>query len=528
MLKVLLADDEMLVRVGIKSSIAWSDYGFELVGEASNGLDAWRLIEETEPDILITDIQMPKLDGLGLLAKIKESGRDIRTIILTCHSDFDYAKQAIHYGVKDYVLKLSMTPDELLAILLELKDELSQRPAAASRPAAHVNSAELRQLFLYKLQSGALDGREALAEQLEALALPLVLDRLVAMRLILETHAAAPAEKGLPLATENLCCNLLEEWLRKSRNGALFSLDKAEFFLLINSPADLEQSAAEIQGLLKKYLNLSVSIGISAPHGPDDAHLLWEEAEAALERRFFTGGGACTCYQACAHLLSSLPPVYDYDTERNLAELLSRADRAQVETLLFPLLSSICASSGTKRRCMDRLDEVLATFSHTAKRFGGTRQEFCREYHCQWEEELHALEFSSAIIPWFAKLIPDFCDYLTRCRNRQYRSEIVLIQDYIKQHYSEKITLDFAASYVFMSPSHFSKLFKKSTGKNFVDYLSEIRIEKAKRLLLESTLLIYQISEQVGYTSFNYFTKVFKKYTGLTPEEYRQTGTGRT
>lgn len=288
---------------------------------------------------------MPKLDGLGLLAKIKESGRDIRTIILTCHSDFDYAKQAIHYGVKDYVLKLSMTPDELLAILLELKDELSQRPSAESSPAAHVNSAELRQLFLYKLQSGALDGREALAEQLEALALPLVSERLVAMRLMLETPAAAPAEKGLPLATENLCCNLLEEWLRKNRNGALFSLDKAEFFLLINSPAELEQSAAEIQGLLKKYLNLSVSIGISAPHGPDDAHLLWEEAEAALERRFFTSGGVCTCYQACAHLLSSLPPVYDYDTERNLTELLSRADRAQVETLLFPLLSSICASS---------------------------------------------------------------------------------------------------------------------------------------------------------------------------------------
>ncbi len=527
MIKVLLADDEILVRVGIKSSIAWNEYGFELVGEASNGLEAWDLIEQTEPDILITDIQMPKLDGMGLLARIKESGRDISTIILTCHSDFEYAKQAIRFGVRDYVLKLSTTPDELLSILLELRTELLAKAPTAPTHNALINQRELRRLFAHRLQMGHLSAPGALREQIRELSLALQPHDLLAIRLHVDKPSTVPPQDSTPscaLSTPELCSNILEEWVRKNKNSELFSLEDGDFLILMNPPTDIRQIAPDLQYLFNKYLNLSVSIGISDVHMETEGQKAYEEATEALKQRFFNGSGRSSFYAESLCRTGEVA-TYGYSVENELLEQLSRMDVSQVEALLFPLITEICSVSITKEQCMERLSEVLSTFFQAAKRFGGTRQEFCQEYELS-TDSLHELEFSSEVIPWFAELIPHFFDYLTRCRNRQYRSEILLIQDYIRQHYREKITLDFAAAYVFMSPSHFCKLFKKSTGKNFVDYLSEVRIEKAKRLLLESNLLIYQISEQVGYTNFNYFTKVFKKYTGITPEEYRQIGGG--
>lgn len=523
MLKVLIADDEMLVRIGLKTSIPWGEeYGFELVGEAVNGQDAWQKIQQTEPDILITDIQMPKMDGLELLRLIQESGRDIRSIILTCHSDFDYAREAIHFGVEDYVLKLTTMPDELLSILLKIKNDLL-RTGRATGGSMTVPKAERNIIFLDKLKSGEFTSPGALRAGIRALDLQLDADGIFSLRLESDRPASVITQEvagGLPINT--LCANLLEEWLQKNKNGELFTPDGSGFLLLLNGTREKIQTAVKsLQQLLLQYLNLPFSIGISGPCGKSTLQQICDECAFALEQKFFHGENSILFFSDFSVSAKS-SDTYSYHVETEILESLSRLDTVQVEQLLFPLAAEICQTAGSRQRCMERLDEILSTFSRAAKLYGGGRSQFCAEQGEDWYTGLHGLTFSREVIPWFGSLIPPFCEYLRRCKNQQCRSEVLLIQDYIREHYSEKITLEFAASYVFMSPAHFSKLFKRNTGKNFVDYLGEFRIEKAKRLLLESSLLIYQISEQTGYTSFNYFTKVFKKYTGVTPEEYRQ------
>lgn len=524
MLKVLIADDEMLVRIGLKTAIPWGEeYGFELVGEAINGRDAWEKIQQTEPDILITDIQMPKMDGLELLRLIQESGRDIRTIILTCHSDFEYAREAIRFGVKDYVLKLTTMPDELLSILLDIKKDLLKKDQA-HKDTASISKAERKAVFLNRLTSGVLSTQEALRSEAETMGLLLKPDNIFALRIEPEPSFVTTSEAETSMSTHTLCVNLLNEWLYKNKRGELFCPDEDGFLLLLNSePNELDTIIISLRQLLLQYLNLSVSIGVSGPCDASNIQQACHECVLAMEQRFFYGTGS-TVFYSDVPIPTDSCNAYSYRAENSILEGLSRLDSLQVEQTLFPLVAEICKSTLNRRLCMERLDEILGTFSRAAKLYGGSRHQFSKEWGADWYADLHTLTFAEDVIPWFGRLIPSFCEYLRRCKNQQCRSEIALIQDYIHEHYGEKITLEFAASYVFMSPAHFSKLFKKSTGKNFVDYLAEYRIEKAKQLLVGSALMIYQISEQVGYSNFNYFSKVFKRYTGMTPKDYRETG----
>lgn len=153
MTKVLIVDDEVLVRVGIKSSIAWQEYGFELVGEASNGIDALEIIREQNPDILITDIKMPKMDDIELLKELEKAGSPIQSVVLSFYNEFEYVREAMKHGAKDYILKLSMEPKELLEILLKIKENLmmnSQKPVSVGQELS-VNLEELKNQFFHKL-----------------------------------------------------------------------------------------------------------------------------------------------------------------------------------------------------------------------------------------------------------------------------------------------------------------------------------------------------------------------------------------
>ena len=149
MLKILIADDEPLVRAGIKSVIPWQQHGFEVIGEAENGLEAYNKIISLKPDILITDIKMPQMDGIELLKKIKKDKIHIQSIILSCFDEFDMVREAMKYGAHDYILKLSIDPEKLLEVLNEIKQTLATKDSPLSSN-VNVNQDDLKYLFVNK------------------------------------------------------------------------------------------------------------------------------------------------------------------------------------------------------------------------------------------------------------------------------------------------------------------------------------------------------------------------------------------
>lgn len=149
MIKVLIADDETLVRAGIKAVLPWEEHGFVVIGEAWNGEDAYRKIVTLKPDILITDIKMPQMDGISLLKKLKEENLPIKTIILSCFDDFDLVREGMKYGATDYILKLSIEPGQLLSVLDEIKRDLL---AAKAQPDDFIiHNEDLKYLFIKSL-----------------------------------------------------------------------------------------------------------------------------------------------------------------------------------------------------------------------------------------------------------------------------------------------------------------------------------------------------------------------------------------
>ena len=149
MLKILIADDEPLVRAGIKSVIPWQQHGFEVIGEAENGLEAYNKIISLKPDILITDIKMPQMDGIELLKKIKKDKIHIQSIILSCFDEFDMVREAMKYGAKDYILKLSIEPQKILDVLDEIKQNMAVDEPQSDQIV--LDDSDIKYLFIRKL-----------------------------------------------------------------------------------------------------------------------------------------------------------------------------------------------------------------------------------------------------------------------------------------------------------------------------------------------------------------------------------------
>lgn len=175
MIKILITDDEPLVRAGIKSVIPWNKYGFEVIGEAWNGEDAYQKILELKPDILITDIKMPKMDGIALLKRLKIEHIPIQSLVLSCFDEFELVREAMKYGAHDYILKLSIDPEKLLEVLNEIKQTLATKDSPLSSN-VNVNQDDLKYLFVNKLSKQGFSSSEQVNNVIHNISLSIQLE----------------------------------------------------------------------------------------------------------------------------------------------------------------------------------------------------------------------------------------------------------------------------------------------------------------------------------------------------------------
>lgn len=515
MIKILIAEDESLVRAGIKSLIHWEKHGYEIIEEAQNGEEAYEKILHFKPDILITDIKMPKMDGIMLLKKLKENGICIATIILSCYDEFDLVREAMKYGARDYLLKLSISAESLLSVLNEIKNDLKSFNAETNTTI--VNIQDLKYLFVQKLANEQFHSEVEIRNIIYNLKLNCDLTDYDLIRFSLSPNNIVCCLDTETEQTNLLINNILDQICKRQSFSELIFFEN--HYLIIHKGANLKNLYSQISAAMREYLNASVYFGISTVlYNYKDFSRGIEESKVALECSIFYQSLQQIFFDKISH---EHIPSFSQEEDDLLFSTLLRGDFPASFSICQKLMNKVTNAYYSKSECLFYFSEILSIYARVARKLEFSIYSILKNDYNIFELLQEQTTYSSCI-ELLKRFTEEFISAIEKKKATGVRKEILQIKNYVEQHYSEEIDLNAISELLNMCPSHISNLFKKETGINFSSYLTEVRMESAKHLLQNSDTLIYEIAEATGYSNSGYFGKVFKKYFGITPEEYKK------
>lgn len=534
MIRVLIVDDEPLMRIGIKSSIDWVSNGFDLVGEASNGKQALELINYANPDIVITDIKMPVMDGIELIKDINLNHPGIFSIVLSCHDDFKYVREAMKYGAIDYFIKTDLDPEGILQILNSLKDRIdkSNEKNVHETRDKRLNGEYLTFLkdnFIKDIIGGLLISERETIEKLKLCSLGVLEEKYVTMLIEIDNFSEVKEkyfekdEKLLQFSIKNM----LEELYGKNQGFNIFILDSREYFVSWSLHPDemgrrmeekAKEAAAKIIRIIKDYLNVSVSIGISNSHRTIfEVKEAYTECRKALEYKFIKGRG-CIVYYSDIRLIQEqiIPEIIDEQFKNTLKFAVKSFDMPAINKLLSDLRESILNKNELQKGNL-----VKKWYLNLIELFKAFLIEEDIDVFDKANPYQSVLEAED--IFQVHSLTEKYCilciEKALKGKEDKSHSYITKTLDYINNHYDSDISLQSVADKAGLNPSYFSRAFSKETGESFIDYLTKVRIEKSKQLLLKGFKAV-EVAEKVGYPNYTYFSKLFKKMVGVNPSEF--------
>lgn len=502
--RVLIVDDEYLVRLGLRTSFHWALHGFEIVGEASNGEEAIRVFEKTDPDILLTDIKMPVMDGIRLIEILKARKPELYVVILSNHDDFAYARRAIQLGASQYILKSELQEKTILSALKQASHSIDSEPERRRR------GGRLEQCIRKSLLNGSSHAPEIPSDALEQLEMG---DYAV---LSCRCNTAALPEET-QVSFHKACLSMLEETVAPAHIISAEDESMLRILLLCRAdgcarPDSLKEHIQLLISNLRQYYDIEFRTGISSIRGAGELQRLIVEAHAALDMCFF-GSANCCCWTdiqpAPANIHVNYRQIIKHIEARDWASL-----KREIESI-FRQLQSACNMHAAKSCYID----LLSLARQTAYANPALGEAFIREKKIEYQTYQsfdHIDEMKVYVDDIFRSMLN-----LLSGRGKRYSSIVTRCINYIQNNYSRTISLSEAAEDACVSKSYLSILFKQETGINFSKYLMDYRIERAKQLLSQSSMRIYEIAEQVGFPNPYYFSKVFKEYTGKSCKEYR-------
>jgi two-component system, response regulator YesN len=524
MIKVLVAEDEMFVRIGLINAINWERYGMQVVGDVADGKEAWEFYQREKPDLVITDLKMPAMDGLQLIERIRVVDKAIPVIILTCVEEFSMVHKALRLGVTDYIMKLTMSPEDMETVLEKVGKELGPRlHAPVSGPTGNKSSVStLIRDYLF-LQLYSVSELERLIGQVN----PSFTGRRLLLLAAEVDHYERlmerfKDEKG-ELVRKSLI-NVLQEVLNNHKRGLVIDEDARRYLFVF--PYDdnaayngILQSvtgiASQIQKVMGTYFDVTVTFGVSSVRdGYRHLAAQYREAKDCLAYKYVLGTGRLIASNAVSEsvavdrarvlfdrLLEAIDDFPLYVPRKKMREKVQHVLEAgnacvpaEVQQLLLQLIQLPVLFCQPEEPGAGKV----------VSRFLG-RLERCETL----EESLHAfISHMNEILRLIAARKP-------------YSKEVQELIAYIDTQYVRDITVGELASIIHLSPNYISSLFKKETGLGIIDYLNQVRVEMAGELLMDTPLKSYEIAEKVGFSDHSYFSRVFKRWKGCTPREYR-------
>ncbi len=521
MIKVLLVDDEAIVRRGIKETINWEELGFEIVAEAVSGEDALQKYFDLKPNIIITDICMNSMDGLNLIKTIRGFDQEIEFVILSGYNYFEYAKKAISYGVNSYLLK-PVDNNDLIDTMLSIKDKLDNKRNTKNSGADLCKDAHYNQCLVDILYT--FDSREKIQDKLSGLmgSIPngkylisnIKIDNSMSMNDIETNHFGKILNE----------CVAHYVGLESRQIIKLFLSNINIVLIVFENDADKLNADNLLNGIKTRFFELTsktVTIGVSAV--ADKIDMLpeaYKQSEAALKYKIVSGRNKIYFYKDSNAVEQAYVPVFTHGEIEDFGRLiLSRnadASFSMLETFFEKASKSPSVDINEFKGIVIEL--VSTIFRKGIRSQEGIRAIFKRDI--QPVSEIYQLETFPDIYRWFKTFLKEFFDNYQFGEIYTYNPVIRNVLLYIMDHYAEKCTIKEVAEHFFISEGHLMRLFRAETGKTFNEYLTEYRINKAIALLETNRYKIYEVARMVGYTDCRYFSKVFKRLTGRNPKVY--------
>ncbi|MEA4998413.1 MAG: response regulator [Candidatus Limiplasma sp.] len=526
MYKVFLTDDEIVVREGIRSNFPWEQTDFVLAGEAPDGEIALSMLQDIKPDILITDIRMPFMDGLELCRVVSATMPWIYIVILSGHDDFAYAREAISLGVKEYLLK-PVSGQELLKVLERIaenirEDKRRQAYLRTYRDQLQYSAQLLKQRLVGDLIAGV---REAnLMERARALQMSLVAGRYLIM---VVDMSVAPLGVEESRAAEAVLCRLAES----SGGTVCIGSVQGRFVALVmgDDDSDIEERtyglAQSIRFEVERNTELKPLIAIGTtvrsleaiPHSYKDACDLLRslrEAETENQDRRIVGMLDIAPKDSVTLANVKVPPIF---------EKLLNASQNEIDGILAAYLDSIGHSAAQSKLMINYIFvDIVLSASRIIRDAGGDPQEIIPS---AFEPEGQGA--TAATLEEAMAMARELLARAIRFRDEQgsvrYGMVIRKAKSLIEEQYANPdLTLKDVASHVALSNNHFCTIFSQETGETFTEYLTSVRMNKAKELLRDRQMRTSDVAFQVGYNDPHYFSYLFKKHAGTSPREYRK------
>ncbi|UJF34996.1 response regulator transcription factor [Paenibacillus hexagrammi] len=514
MYKVLLVDDERMILEGISSIVDWSSAGTELMGTARNGVEAYAFVCEHPPDIIISDIRMPGMNGLELVAKVKETHPQIRLMMLSGFDEFEYAKKAMQYGVKHYLLK-PCNENTIVSALQEIVSELKQEESkevfiqtmkeSLQKVLPHVKAQFLKEFVMNK-SYGARDWEYY--SQLFGLQLN---GKKVRFILI---HLDGTFEYEHLFAVKNIAEDLLHEPLLSSTVGdqVLIVIEDAVHAEL------LHQQVRDIRKVFKQYYKMDATVAISEAGDIDESRRLYLQALDCLGHRFYLGEAGLITVRDVPEASEQRYERFVYDEDKILLHIRAgnwNEAKAELDLFFEQLVSSRMDIQTTK-------SYVLQAFISMARLCSEERM---NEYMSQTVRfvQMETLQHCMTMLKEIAMEITD----MNYERNRTKYSVIIqkVIEIVNEQLGNPELSLTWVAhQMLYMNSDYLGKLFKKETGEKFSNYVVTLRVHKAMDVIkTQDDVKIFELAEQLGFgDNPQYFSQVFKKIAGCAPTEYKK------
>lgn len=531
--RIILVDDEEEVRKSIIKKINWEDAGFSVVGDAENGEDALEKIENLEPDVVLTDIKMPYMDGLTLTEKIRQKYPSMKVLIFSGFDDFEYAKRAIKLNVTEYILK-PVNVEELTLILKRIKhnldEEIEQKRNVNLLRESYRNSLPIiREHFLNDMIQGNVLP-DVVEEKMTEYNLPVTGARkwvVAAISMETEVHMEQKTlslheeQELIPISVKQLVREKLREYCR-------FVLFQASSELIVLAAIDMANSQTGLIDVLgdicketKRILEVPITIGIG--HSCTELQFISHSYHSALNALGYKAiiGSGSTIYINDVEPIHDGKLLFDSKEESELIAAIKFGPKEKIGEVVQGIIGKMDEAKVHVRQyqvyCLSVMNCIIR---------------LTQQYDLDIPETLSAegsfLDLSKTVqrrdefYQWLLESASGINEAINEERDNTTKTIINKAKQYIMDNYQNPdLSVEMICRQLHMSPAYFSTVFKKETGQAYIAYLTEVRLNKAVELLNTTDDKTYIIASKVGYQEQNYFSYVFKKRFGISPTKYR-------
>jgi len=532
MYKILIVDDELLFRSKLRRMLAFSTE-YQIHTQAANGMEAINQLEKSDIDIVVSDVQMPVLDGIALSLYLKENYPDIVLIVISNYDDFKYVKKILKNGAVDYLLKHEITFESLNETFINAIEIIKKRgngPGIEHKDVELDNKSALRNRFVIRLLLGAYEDNNSIKKHINLLDIKLGTHNCVLIVMAIDRYKELTEDNQLDKINliRYTIVHILQEILDEYENGIINHLNNEKFVMVlsfdnIRSRLQIDSSVSEIckriSGYIMNILNVSMSFSVSnIQDNLRDIPKVFEKTEKILCEKFYIGENSIIKNSSQFHEKESyegLSSAY----EKEIASHIKMKNRELIYTKIFEIFDDIKVQKLSISSCQIIFSDLLSLIKRSCNKY---LIDYSKIYPKEKNPHkiLSSYENIKEIQDWFIFIFGNLIDNIEGEYEDSYSEYVKSAINFVRNNFNNDISLPEVASNTGISSAYLSTQIKSETGISFCDILTNIRIKAAQTYLEEGKYTSQEVMDMCGFKDYSYFIKIFRKKTGFTPKEY--------